>query len=51
MMIMVIDIELMFKLFLLIIVSISALVVVTGIILIPIVFGWAVTESIDDKVV
>ena len=50
-MIMVFDIELMFKLFLLIIVSISALVVVTGIILAPIVFGWAVKKSIDDNVV
>lgn len=50
-MVMVIDIVLMFKLFLLIIVSISALAVVTSIILIPIVFGWSVKKSIDDNVV
>lgn len=48
---MVIDIELIFKLFLLIIVSISVLVVFTGIILIPLIFGWVVTESTDDNVV
>ena len=48
---MVVDIELIFKLFLLIIASIGALVVVLCIILIPIVFGWAVKGSEDHNVV
>ena len=48
---MVIDIELIFKLFLLIIVSIGALAVVLGIILIPIVFAWAIKGAEDYNVV
>jgi hypothetical protein len=48
---MVIDIELIFKLFLLIIVSIGALTVFLGIILIPIVFGWAIKGAEDPNVV
>jgi hypothetical protein len=48
---MVIDIELIFKLFLLIIASIGTLVVVLGIILIPIVFWWAVKGAEDHNVV
>lgn len=48
---MVIDIELIFKLFLLIIASISTLAVVLGIILIPIVFVWAIKGAEDHNVV
>jgi hypothetical protein len=48
---MMIDIELIFKLFLLIIASIGALVVVLGIILIPIVFAWTIKGAEDHNVV
>ena len=48
---MVIDIELIFKLFLLIIVSIGALAVFLGTILIPLVFGWAIRDMEDHSVV
>ena len=48
---MVIDIELIFKLFLLIIASIGALAVVIGTVLIPIVFAWAIKGAEDHNVV
>jgi hypothetical protein len=48
---MVIDIELIFKSFLLIIISIGALAVVLSTVLIPIVFAWAVKGAEDHNVV
>lgn len=48
---MVIDIELIFKLFLLIIASIGALVVFLCTILIPIVFAWCIKGAEDHNVV